>query len=111
VFDLYDQVSYGESGSQLIIGHAASGKSTLVAVALAEIFSSPKDDDASDVDFDDEDSPFSLVTLFCSTLDDDLSALRSITRQLRLENVVGDKVCFSPLFSVIIYHKLKTLSM
>ena len=69
-------LSCGESNSLLVLGPRGSGKSALVSSVL------------SDVSLSD----CLLVSLHGLVQTDDRLALKEITKQLKLENVVGDKV-------------------
>ncbi|KAF6361935.1 origin recognition complex subunit 4 [Rhinolophus ferrumequinum] len=72
---------YGESNSVLIIGPRGSGKSTIVNHALKEL-----------MEVEDVSENVLQVHLNGLLQINDKIALKEITRQLNLENVVGDKV-------------------
>ncbi|KAG7326930.1 hypothetical protein KOW79_010331 [Hemibagrus wyckioides] len=72
---------HGESNSVLIIGPRGSGKTMLLQCALREL-----------LDLQEVKTNVLQVHLSGLLQTDDRIALREITRQLQLENVVGDKV-------------------
>ncbi|XP_071771357.1 origin recognition complex subunit 4 [Centroberyx gerrardi] len=71
---------HGESNSVLIVGPRGAGKTTLLSCVLREL--------------EEADLQKNLLQVYLNGLlqTDDRIALREITRQLHLENVVGDKV-------------------
>ncbi|KAM9767093.1 origin recognition complex subunit 4 [Menidia menidia] len=72
---------HGESNSVLIVGPRGAGKTTLLRCVLRELL-------------EDKDVQKNLLQVHLNGLlqTDDRIALKEITRQLQLENVVGDKV-------------------
>ncbi|XP_076871818.1 origin recognition complex subunit 4 isoform X2 [Brachyhypopomus gauderio] len=72
---------HGESNSVLIVGPRGAGKTMLLSCALREL-----------LDLQEVKKNVLLVRLSGLLQTDDRIALREITRQLHLENVVGDKV-------------------
>ncbi|KAM4601811.1 origin recognition complex subunit 4 [Polymixia lowei] len=72
---------HGESNSVLIVGPRGAGKTMLLKCVLRELL-------------DDKEAQRSLLQVHLNGLlqTDDRVALKEITRQLHLENVVGDKV-------------------
>ncbi|RLU23154.1 hypothetical protein DMN91_005432 [Ooceraea biroi] len=74
-------IDMGESNSALLIGPRGSGKTTLVNSVLKELFAIKRFKDNALV-----------VNLNGIVHVDDRLALKDITRQMQLENVVGDKV-------------------
>ncbi|KAK7092846.1 origin recognition complex subunit 4-like [Littorina saxatilis] len=74
-------VTTGESNSVLVIGHRGTGKSVLVKSVLEKVRETT-------------DAQHNLVTVHLNGLlqTDDRLALKEITRQLQLENSVGDRV-------------------
>ncbi|XP_029846730.2 origin recognition complex subunit 4 [Ixodes scapularis] len=95
--NLYDlitrAVTLGESNSVLVTGPRGSGKTSLIHSVLQDVSRQ------SDVM-----GNFLLVELNGLVHTDDRIALRDITRQLRLENAVGDKVfgSFSENFTFLL---------
>lgn len=82
VLDLLKRtVECGESNSALLIGSRGSGKTTLVNSVLKELSSIKKFKDNA-----------MIVNLHGLVHTDDRLALKDATRQMQLENVVGDKV-------------------
>ena len=75
-------VDYGKSNSALVLGHRGTGKSALVTSVLH--------------DLDLRARPEVMVVELNGILDvNDRLALRKITKHLKLENVVGDRVNIS----------------
>ncbi|KAK1798857.1 hypothetical protein P4O66_007139 [Electrophorus voltai] len=72
---------HGESNSVLIVGPRGAGKTMLLSCALREL-----------LDLQEVKKNVLLVQLSGLLQTDDRIALREITRQLHLENVVGDRV-------------------
>uniref|UniRef100_A0A672KIU5 Orc1-like AAA ATPase domain-containing protein n=1 Tax=Sinocyclocheilus grahami TaxID=75366 RepID=A0A672KIU5_SINGR len=72
---------HGESNSVLIVGPRGSGKTMLLGCVLRELMS-----------LREAQKNVLLVELNGLLQTDDKIALKEITRQLHLENVVGDKV-------------------
>uniref|UniRef100_A0A4W4F995 Origin recognition complex subunit 4 n=1 Tax=Electrophorus electricus TaxID=8005 RepID=A0A4W4F995_ELEEL len=77
---------HGESNSVLIVGPRGAGKTMLLSCALREL-----------LDLQEVKKNVLLVQLSGLLQTDDRIALREITRQLHLENVVGDRVFVSGL--------------
>ncbi|CAG5933730.1 unnamed protein product [Menidia menidia] len=75
---------HGESNSVLIVGPRGAGKTTLLRCVLRELL-------------EDKDVQKNLLQVHLNGLlqTDDRIALKEITRQLQLENVVGDKGSFA----------------
>ncbi|KAG8035570.1 hypothetical protein G9C98_000998 [Cotesia typhae] len=83
IYDLIRRtVESGESNSALLIGPRGSGKTSLINSVLNELSSSLKDFKSTAL----------IVNLNGLIHTDDRLALRDATRQMQLENVVGNKV-------------------
>lgn len=89
-------IQNGENNSAMVIGPRGSGKSFLIKKCLAKLVNSLKEKNCS--------SDFMLVNLSGCFQYDDKSALIEISKQLKLENVINDKVfgSFSDSFEFLI---------
>jgi len=79
LINIFEQcIKFGESNSVLVIGPRGSGKTKLIEAALKDLKESASD--------------YFVVYLNGLLQTDDRLSLQEIARQLKLENVIGDKV-------------------